>query len=280
MASWLRKAGVSAGTLFVCFIPLSLFVGCGADSAVTGTPVQPSGIGGNWEFTATESTGATVPFGVALVLSGTTITGTAIPQIAFPLNCTANGCCGGPFAEFNTALTGTADAKGNLQLTSSVPNGGPIFTMSGVIAGGSLGSGTFTLTGACAAQGTISGVHYPNLNGTWAGTLVSKNTGSSYSATATLAQSATLNSRGFFNVSATVNVSGDACLGALTEGTPLEENSGFLGNSFGVTMNGAGGAIFSLEGALAQDGKTFAASYNAGGGSCALDYGTGTLTLQ
>ena len=65
-----------------------------------------------------------------------------------------------------------------------------------------------------------------------------------------------------------------------TAATPLEQNSGFLGNQFGVTMNGAGGATLSISGTLSQNGKTIGATYVAAGGTCHLDLGRGTLTLQ
>lgn len=274
MASWVRVAGASA-----CALIFSLgFVSCGGvnNQTIGSTP----NITGNWEFTATETTGGTVPMGVSLIASGSAVTGTAVVQMAFPLDC-VNGCCGGPFAEFSGSLTGTVDSQGDLKLQSTVPNGGPVFTMSAQASAGTLTGGSFTLTGPCPTQGTITGVEFPTLNGTYAGTMTSQDTGAAYNVATNLVQSTTPNDRGFYNVTATASVTGYPCFTALTEATPLDLNSGFLGNQFAFTMNASpSGGSFSLSGALSPDGKTIAAVYVAGGGTCSLDLGTGTLTLQ
>ena len=255
--------------------------GCGSGSKITTT----TGIPGNWEFTLTNSgavmfSGGVVPMGVSLTSTGSAVSGTAGVQLAFPQICSADGCCGGPFAEFNDSLTGTLDDKGNLTLGSAVPNGGPVFTMAATVSGGTMTNGTFSLTGPCPDQGTITGVALPALDGTYAGTVTSVDTGNSYSLSTTLQQSATPNARGFFDVNGTATISGYPCLTSATAATPLEQNSGFLGNQFGVTMNGGGGATLSISGTLSQDGKTIGATYMVGGGTCHLDYGRGTLTLQ
>lgn len=248
-------------------------------------PAMSSGVTGNWEFTAHETSGATfgpatVPLGVYLSASSGSVTGSAAPQIAFPLVCNG-GCCGGPFSVFNGSLAGSLDANGQLKLSSAVPAGGPVFTMAATISGGSLSSGSFKLTGGCAMQGTITGVAYPALNGTYAGTMTSKDTGSSFAITTTLQQATGVNARGFLDVSGTATLKGNGCMSSATAALPLEQNSGLLGNAFGVTMSAPqSGATLSVSGSLSQDGKTIVASYTIGGGSCALDYGTGTLTLQ
>jgi hypothetical protein len=249
--------------------------GCGSGSKITTT----AGIPGNWEFTGTNSRGGKIPMGVSLTSTGSAVSGTAWVQMAFPQDC-LNGCCGGPFAEFNDSLTGTLDDKGDLTLGSAVPNGGPVFTMTAMVSGGTMTNGTFSLTGPCPDQGTITGVALPTLDGTYAGTVTSVDTGNSYSLSTTLQQSAKVNARGFFDVSGTATFSGYPCLTSATVATPLEQNSGLLGNLFGITMNGAGGATLSISGTLSQDGKTISATYLAGGGACHLDLGKGTLTLQ
>ncbi|MGC9293634.1 MAG: hypothetical protein ACP5EP_13235, partial [Acidobacteriaceae bacterium] len=86
--------------------------------------------------------------------------------------------------------------------------------------------------------------------------------------------------RGFIDVNGTATFTGYPCLTSATAATPLDQNSGFLGNQFAVTMNGAGGATLSISGTLSQDGRTIAAAYIVGGGACHLDEGRGTLTLQ
>jgi hypothetical protein len=272
MTSWVRASGPACVALIFSFSLL----GCAASNPpASNPPASPAGVTGNWEFTAAPG----YPMGAYLNASGSSVTGSAVMQMAFPLDCSP-ACCGGPFADFNGSLTGTIDSSGNLKLTSAVSNGGPVFTMSGQVANGSLTNGTYTLTGGCPASGAFTGAEYPALNGTYAGTLTSKDTGNSFTISTNLAQT-TINSRGFLDVTSSATLSGYPCMSSATGATPLDENSGILGNQFGVGMNGnQSGTTFSLSGSLSQDGRTINASYTVGGGSCTLDYGTGTLTFQ
>ncbi len=293
MAASRYIAGGSCATLALLLgLIAGALVGCGSTAKGTLTPSSPpptpASLPGNWEFTATITTsvspipipsGDTVPIGAYLTSNGSAVTGSASVQMAFPMVCVAD-CCGGPFAQFSNALTGTLNTDGMVTLSSTVPNGGPVFTMIGTMSNANFTGGTFNLTGGCPASGSITGVEVPSLDGTYAGTVTSKDTGQSYSLSTTLEQSTTVNVRGFLDVSGTATLTGYPCLTSVTSALPLEQNSGFLGNQFGVTMNGAGGATLSLSGILSQDGKTIAATYTASGGSCKLDYGMGTLTLQ
>ena len=281
---------VAGGSYVTLALFLGLIIGCGSTGKGTLTPISPppASIPGNWEFAATIITSAspvplpsseTIPIGAFLTSAASGVTGSAWVQMAFPNICSAN-CCGGPFAEFSNALTGTLNADGLLSLSSTVPNGGPVFTMTGTMSGTTFTGGTFNLTGNCPASGTITGFELPSLDGTYAGTVTSRDTAQSYNLSATLEQSTTVNARGFLNVSVAATVTGYPCLTSVTPALPLEQNSGLLGDQFSVTMNGAGGALLSLSGILSQDGKTIAAAYGVSGGACKLDYGTGTLTLQ
>ncbi len=62
--------------------------------------------------------------------------------------------------------------------------------------------------------------------------------------------------------------------------TPVANYSGMLGSEFELTMSGASGAQFSLNGTLSSDAGTITVTYGVIGGSCANDIGKGTLTLQ
>jgi hypothetical protein len=154
--------------------------------------------------------------------------------------------------------------------------------MTGTVSGGTLTNGSFTLTGLCPAQGTITGTEYPTLNGTYAGTLTSQTSGQNFAVSATFDQSATLNSRGFFNVDGTVNFTGYPCMTSAAVATPLDMNSGFLGNNFTVTMNAVPGGDLIVIGTLSPDGKTLTVTYFfiLMGSSCNNDTGTGLLMLQ
>lgn len=271
--------------LGVCllFAGAAFLAGCGSSPRhVTPTP-SPGAIPGNWEFTANITSsgwgqGETVPIGVYLTGTASAVEGTAWVQMPFPEYCTAQ-CCGGPFATFSNALSGTLSG-GVLNLTSIVPDNGPLFAMNGDISGADFTTGTFKLTGGCPASGPITGVEIPTLNGTYAGTLTSQTTGKSYSFSVTLAQSSTLNTRNFFSVSGTGTFTAYPCLTTITVPSPVASNSGMLGSEFSLTMAGTGGAQLNLNGTLAPDGETIKATYAVVGGACSNDIGGGTLTLQ
>ncbi len=211
-SNWARLA------LLLCLmIPGAAFLaGCGG-SPQTRTPPPPSAsIPGNWEFTAKITSsgngqGGTVPIGVYLIRTASAVQGTAWVQMAFPLDCIAQ-CCGGPFAQFSKVLSGTLTSAGVLNLTSIVPDDGPLFSMTGNMSGAQLTAGTFKLTGSCPATGAITGVEISNLNGAYAGTLTSQYTGKTYSFSTTLAQSSALSSRGFFSVSGSGALAAYPCL--------------------------------------------------------------------
>ena len=284
-----RAAGVSYLAALIVFLGLIAggLAGCGSTSTNSITPPTPTpaNVTGNWQFAAVLNTSSTVPIAVYLTSTNGVISGTADAKIAYPASCVLNGCCGGPFAGFNPSLTGTIDANNNLTLGSTIPNGGPVFTMTGTVSGGTLTNGSFTLTSSCpaqGAQGAITGNEYPTLNGTYAGTLTSQTSGQSYAVSANFDQSATLNSRGFFDVDGTANFTGYPCMTSASVATPLDMNSGFLGNSITVTMNAVPGGDLIVIGTLSPDGKTLATSYFfiLMGSSCNNDTGTGLLTLQ
>ena len=254
--------------------------GCsGTNSLVTDPPPSAGEITGNWVLQPDPG-----GLSIAAYLSSNNgvVSGNAVAEGACPLDC-ANGCCGGPFcAGFNGSLSGTIDENGNLKLGSAVPNGGPVFSMTATATNGTLANGAFTLTGSCPAQGTIAGTEYPTLAGTYSGTLTSQNTGKSFAISETVDQSSSLNSGGFFDVSATASLSGYSCVTSVAEATPLNQNSSFLGDNFIVTMNASPGGTLFLSGAISPDGKTMAATYEYAllGSACNIDVGQGTLVLQ
>jgi hypothetical protein len=281
MASQGLSDGASRHITSFSFTALLAFAlaGCGGTSSlVTNPPPSPGEITGNWVLLPSPG----LPIATYLSSNSGTVSGNAMIEGACPADC-VNGCCGGPFcAGFNGSLSGTIDTKGNLTLSSAVPNGGPVFAMTATASSGTLSNGSFTLTGSCPAQGTIAGTEYPTLAGTYTGTLTSQNTGKSFAISETVDQSSSLNSGGFFDVSATASLSGYSCVTSVAEATPLNQNSNFLGDNFIVTMNASPGGTLFLSGVISPDGKTMAATYEYAllGSSCNVDLGTGTLTLQ
>ncbi len=278
MTSWARAAGINL--LFTFVLIVGGPAGCHSASNRASTS-SSAGVAGNWQFTATYGKDSKVPIGAYLTISGGSISGVAQVQKRFSGGCDANGCCGGPFSEFDRLVTGSVDGSGNVTLRSVVPGGGPVFSMTGYTSHGSMAQGNFTLSGSCPAQGTITGTRIPALHGTYAGTLTSETTGENFNILVTLDQSKTLNPKGSFNVSGGVRLQGYSCLSSARIATPLDHNSGLLGNAFKVTMkSSAGGAMLGLTGTVAQGGQTLKTTYAVIGGSCRNDFGRGTLTLQ
>ena len=273
-----RKGCVAAA--LVCAITAAGIAGCGGNSQPAGTPAN---ITGNWVLKVSMgAAGGDRSIAAYLNSNNGIVSGNAVVYGACPTDC-VGGCCGGPFcAGFSSSLSGTIDAKGNLMLGSAVPSGGPVFSMTATAGQGQLSNGAFTLSGSCPAQGTIAGTEYPTLAGTYSGALTSSNSGKSFQITETVNQSTSLNSSGYFDVSAAADLSGYSCVTSTTEAVPLDLNSAFLGDSFDVNMNSTPGGRLYLSGTISPDGKTMSASYqfDPPSSSCNLDYGTGTLTLQ
>jgi hypothetical protein len=268
-----------AATILVAGLSAIMLTGCASNSSlpISNPPGSPVNVTGNWQFTATTTSGEAVPIAAYLTSANGAVSGNAQVQMAFPLYCEPNGCCGGAFAQFNGSLSGTVDAEGNLTLGSAVPNGGPVFTMAGKVSPGTLTNGNFNLTGACAAQGTVAGTEYPALNGTYNGTLTSLVTGQSFAISATFEQSPNLTLGGDFNVTGTAHLTGYPCVTSASTGS-----GGFLGNNFEVALNAVPGGTLIVSGVLPPDGKALALSYIyvLMGSSCNNDSGLGTLTMQ
>ena len=289
MTSRVLKAAECCGDaiLFLASLLAAGLVGCVSNPAVatsnppnspiSNPPSSPANITGNWQFIANPGPAGGIPIATYLTSANGVVSGTAQVQMAFPLYCAPNGCCGGPFYVFNRSLTGTVDAKGNLMLGSNVPNGGPVFTMTGQVNGESLNNGNYTLTGSCSDQGAVAGTEYPALNGTYTGTLTSQITGQSFAISATFDQSTAVTLSGVFDVTGTANLTGYPCVtsASVTGGS-------FLGNNLEVAMNAVPGGLLDVSGVLSPDGKTLALSYVyvLMGSNCNNDGGTGTLTLQ
>jgi hypothetical protein len=280
------------GAIFVASVSfLMLFSRCGtnAPTVISYPPISPANITGNWELTANFTSLGTSPislgpasFAIYMTSNAGSVSGFAIGPPANDLLVYPDGCVGGPFGRFDVALTGQVDANGKLTLSSPASTI-PAFTMSGSVSGSTISGGSFTL--ACSssgstAQGTITGIEYPPLNGTFAGTLTSQLTGQSFTLSATLNQSGAPNSNGLLSLAGTVNVGGYSYIPSAA--MPIPSDFTFVGNDFGVYPTASGGEALYLTVALSSDGRTLGVTYGTfpSGGGLTQDYGTGTLTLQ
>jgi hypothetical protein len=264
---------------------------CGGNSQtiISSPPATPADITGNWELSASvTSTGSTpltlapAAIGIYLTSNAGSVSGIAYGPPANDLLVFPDGCVGGPLGIFNdVVLTGTVDSSGNLKLGTAAGSN-PAFAMTGTVGGSTISSGSFTLecSTSAIAQGTITGVEYPALNGTYAGTLTSQATGQSFTMTMALNQGSAPNSYGVLSLTGTVNVSGYSYISA----TAMSFPSGFtfVGNAFAMDVNSSSGEALYLTATLSADGKTLPVTYGTflSGSGLTQDYGAGTLTLQ
>jgi len=265
--------------VIACIAFAAGIAGCGGNSNVHSIPA-PASITGNWGLTANLTSGGTVPIGVYLTSNAGSVSGIAYGPAATDNVCVANGCCGSPIGFFSgVALTGTVDSSGNLKLGTTAASN-PAFAMTGTVSGSTLSNGNFTQSGTCNTQGTITGIEYPPLDGTYSGTLTSQVTGQSFTMAMAPNQSSAPNSYGFLSLTGTVNVSGYSYISPTAMSFPTGLT--FLGNAFAMDVNSSSGEALYLTATLSPDGKTLQVTYGTfpSGGGLTQDYGTGTLTLQ
>lgn len=269
------------GAVIVCTVLTAGIGGCSASPSAGSTPPGTAmNITGNWELAVKTMSGGVASIAVYLTSTAGNVSGFAVGPAAVDNVCTSNGCCGGPIGLFNEALTGTIDTGGALKLGTAIA-GNPAFAMTGTVSGSTLSNGSFTLAGACTTQGTVTGVEYPPLDGTYSGELTSKVMGQSFSVSEDLKQNSAPNSNGDLGLGGTVNVTGYACASS-GNAALFALNSTYLGSFFSANLTPSSGATLFLLNTLSPDGKTLQINYGfaQSGNSCNGDYGSGTLTLE
>jgi hypothetical protein len=267
----------------VCFL-----AGC----ATSISPVGPN-FTGNWQLTGTStqypSPYATGHIGIYLTQSGSTVSGIAWEQDAFPNVCgIVTPSCEIPFEFVSGPMAGTVDADGRMVLsTTSPPPGIPTLTISATT-NGSILSVSYTITGLqYPDQGTMSGVLIAPVKGTYAGTVVSAYTGLSMGVTTTLNQTAGPDAFGELELTGPATFTGAPCFTTAVNQGPAATPSGYvLGRIFEVGLvSSSNSSIYVSEaGTVSPDAKTIDFHYgvvNLSGNGCSKDdYGSGTLTLQ
>ena len=262
--------------------------GCTLPNSTSSAPVANS-LTGNWELTASSTTGAVGPIGIYLTQSGSTVSGIAFVQMAFPQCIGSDGVpCSFPFGVISRNLTGTIDPNGNITLgatTGGIPSS--TFSMTATTTNNSTLSGTYSISLPPASDsGTITGNIIAPLNGTYAGTVVSSSTGLSMGVTTTLSQTTTPDATGALRVTETATTfTGSSCFTTVVMQGPPATYSGLIGNGFTVNLVSTTNAntFIIASGGIASDAKTIQFHYdtaNLPGSTCKNDYGGGTLTLQ
>ncbi len=275
----LEAASRAALFLVACVITSGL-AGC-AGTNLTATPPNSSyNLTGNWVLTVNPGSGGTVPISIFLTENAGSVSGLAVGPAATDLLAYPDGCVGSPIGPFsNVALTGTVDSEGNLKLATAA-NAVPSATMAGTVSGSNLSNGAFAINGngSCSTQGSMTGIEYAIVNGTYSGTVTSQATGQSFTVSATLQQSPLPNSEGLLALTGTATVSGYPCIpsGAAAISTA------FVGGSFFTDLSNSPSGILGWGGSLSPDGKTVGVNYgfSPANSSCKEDFGAGTLTLQ
>jgi hypothetical protein len=276
------------------YIPFAILaaVCCLAGCGYSVSPVAVN-FTGNWQLTGTStqysSPYATGHIGIYLTQSGSTVSGIAWEQGVFPNICgIVTPSCEIPFEYVGGAMSGTVDADGRMELTTTTPVARfPTLTILATTDGSTL-SGSYTITGLqYPDQGTMSGSLISPVNGTYSGTVVSADTGLSMAVTTTLSQTAGPDAYGELELTGPATFTGAPCFTtAVSQPSGAIPAGSVLGNSFLVSLiSTSNSSIYISEaGRVSPDAKTMDFHYtmeNLSGNGCSKgDSGAGTLTLQ
>jgi hypothetical protein len=170
-------------------------------------------------------------------------------------------------------LTGTIDAQGNLSGTSAALRG-QVLSFTGVLAAdrSSISQGAYTFKGGCADghRGTLTGLKFKPIDGTYNGTLAE--TGDSEALSADLKQTSSSDGNGFLDVTGTVTYTG-ACNEKFTV-----TSSDLAGRFIQLQLGAADGSNTTIYGNVDPDGsKLWLVDYEGG---CNGFNGVGLLSLQ
>lgn len=274
-----------ARTLALPLVLLSLLLsGCSGSGSGSGSGGSGSGSGGgsgpavqisgNWQLQVTPRSGP-APF--------TSLAGFIDEQGTGSSPFTTAGFQAQPGSCYTDATTvpmyGTTTGSG-LNLVSFAVNNQVLTLNVQVDSTNSHFSGNYSIKGGCAngASGTVTGVEYSPVKGTYAGPI----TGSNPAATASLAltQYTQGNGDGTFLVSGTATFTGISCF---SQGTLAAQNGAVLGDTIDLTFttNDPGGAQVQMQGTFDTAASTLTfSSIQVNGGSCPGSLGTATLALQ
>jgi len=175
-------------------------------------------------------------------------------------------------------MSGSIDKNGVITATSLSVNG-QVFAFTGTSSanGTGISGGKYTITGGCAGgdSGSIMGIRYAALTGTFAGSVRSMG-GLQVQASAALAKIAPA-TNGYIPKSGTVTFSGSPCFGLTTIANPATD-SRIIGNFFFVTLTADFQTKVRVTGSFDANAKVLPVQYSVQGGLCSGDSGTGTLS--
>lgn len=268
------------GTRYVGILALvtaaALMTGCGADivEPLGSTPVPIQGsLTGNWQFTATTTTG-TAPFtglSGALVLQSASADGSnpvvSILQANNPGSCYAGQTAipsQGSYANSGLSLTSFSVAGQYLSLSGTLPSTEDRLT------------GSFSISGGCGngVKGTLTGTKIATATGTYRGTT---NPGGA-ALSLQLAQDASSDGLGYFHVGGTATFSGVTCFNAANV---QNASSTVTGQQVQLTLvtNETSPSTVVAQGTLSVDATSInLSSVQITSGGCAGNLGSATVS--
>lgn len=259
------RALPSTLTVSALLVAGGLLSGCGGTVGFPlGANVSTS-VTGNWQFSATDTTGAPAFTSFAGFIDEPTSGAlTAVFQVQ-------PGTCylGAPTLPSSGTVTGTA-----VSLSSFAVNGQYLYITSTANATYDQLTGSYQISGGCANgnTGTFSGTRYAPLKGTYTGTLGS----ASQAATFTLTQGALGNGSGYSPVTGSGTVTGVSCF---TSATLNQSEGEVIGSAVQLNFTATDGEILSVVGTFDPQAKMITiTSTTISGGSCAGSLGSGSLT--
>jgi hypothetical protein len=257
--------------LFSLFFALIIVPVCGCGGSASGatpvtSPATYPNLTGNWNFFLSPSNTLETSFlvGGYLTNSNGSVTGT--------LHAYASNCY--PITQ-DIPVTGTMTTAGEVSLASGVVSGQTL-TISGDMTDSSM-SGSYTIAGGCAAEksGSVAGTVAPPFTNTYSGIFGSVS-GVSIGLSVTIEQSGP-NADGEYNVNGTATFTGSPCFssGTITSSTIFGDYIGVTidANNNGVVQFSGTADVFGATGETAING-----TYQVTGGTCAGDFGAGTIS--
>lgn len=267
--SWLRRASAN----LLLWSAAIAFTGCATIKIPNDrSPAPSTGLTGNWQFQVSP-TGGPVPFtSLAGFINETEGNSTDGNPVTAVLQAVPSTCFLGTTI---IPLQGTVKTDDlNLRSFSIV---GQFVTLTATEDSTFTHlNGTYNVGGACAdgAAGTITGVRYSPLTGTYAGSITGSNPPKTLSLS--LTQSSEGQGDGSFLVSGTAAFNGISCF---TRGTVTGPDSHIVGEAVSLTLTTENNAQVVLSGTIDSAARTLSlSSMQVNGGSCSGSLGAASLT--
>ncbi len=271
----------SWGSALVLFAMLATLLGCTTIRYPAGPVTPPPSykfLTGNWEFTAAPTVGAT-QFGLLAgfideqsVDAGVDDPTTALLQVEDPGTCflgTSVVPLLGDLKGTELGLTSFSDVSQFITINATKDATATHLT------------GTYAVGGGCASgsQGTLSGIKYAPLSGSYSGSVSGSNSTSAIALA--LNQSLQGNGDGTSNVTGSATITGNACFSTATlspgDGSVLGSKVNLL---FDTNETGAASQMMVLGTFDAAADLITATSITVTGGACSGALGTANLQLQ